>query len=196
MIDNASPLDGSYQISAVGDFLAFSRTMDDILISAVKATLLTSFIIILILWILQRSLVTGLIMIIPVAFGAAIGFGSLPLLGVELNALNGTIGVLALGLGVDYSIQLITRYREEQKKSARPEEAMRAAFARIALPLGQCALLTVAGLLVLVGLLPITAKFGIASALALLSAYLASVTVLPILIVAFDERLNIQTLKH
>lgn len=177
-----------FDLSVSGEFLAFSRTMDAIVVSAAKATGITLAIIVLLLWLVFRRLRTSLIMIIPVVLGMAAGLGILPVLNVELNALNGTIGVLAVGLGIDYAIQIMSRYREELAKGLPPAGAMRECFGHLALPLGQCALLTTAGLVVLAGLLPITGKFGIAAGLSLLTAYAAAVTVMPIITVWADER--------
>ncbi|MDP2587228.1 MAG: MMPL family transporter, partial [bacterium] len=169
--------------TTVGEFLVFSRTMDRIVVTAALASIVTFLLIFGVLWAVYRNLVASLLSLLPVLFAAAVGLGALPVLGVELNALNGTVAVLAVGLGIDYSIQMMVRYQEELKKTATPEAAMQETYGRMVWPLGQAALMTTAGLFVLTGLLPITGSFGIAAALALLAAYGAAVLVLPLIAV-------------
>lgn len=175
-------------IQPTGYFLAFSRTMDNILWSAVSATFITFAIILLFLWFIYRKFKTSLISVIPVIFGSSFGLGMLPFLNIELNALNGTIAVLAMGLGIDYSIQIMNRYLEELEKHETPVHAMRECFAHMIVPLGQCVILTTAGLFVLIGLLPITGKFGIAAAVSLITGYLGAILVMPIFAVKFVKK--------
>ncbi|MFC1600017.1 RND family transporter [Patescibacteria group bacterium] len=172
-------------IQPTGIFLAFSRTMDDVLWSAVVATFITFSIILLFLWFIYKRFRTSLISVIPVIFGSSFGLGMLPILNIELNALNGTIAVLAMGLGIDYSIQIMNRYNEELGKNETPVKAMRETFGHIIVPLFQCVVLTTAGLFVLITLLPITGKFGIAAAVSLITGYLAAILIMPILAVKF-----------
>ncbi|MFC1810280.1 RND family transporter [Patescibacteria group bacterium] len=177
-----------FNIEASGTFLAYSKTQDDIIISSTLAAWITLFIIIILLWIVYKKLKTSLITVMPIFFGAVFGLGMLPILGIELNALNGTIAVLALGLGIDYAIQIMTRYQEELDKNETPVHAMRECFAHMVAPLCKCVLLTTAGLFVLIGLLPITGKYGIAAAVSLLTGYLAAVFVMPIFAVKFIKK--------
>jgi len=151
-------------------------------------SLITVLLIIILLTLVLKSIKAALISILPVLAGVAVGLGALPILGVEFNVLNATIAVLALGLGVDYAIQMMIRYKEELGKQAEPNRAMAETFAHMAPSLGKAALMTIAGLIVLVGLLPLTGKFGVAAALAILTSYLAAVTVLPILAIKIIKK--------
>lgn len=177
-----------FEIKPTGYFLAFSRTMDDILWSAVAATFITFSIILFILWLSYKRLKTSLLAVIPILFGSSFGLGMLPFLNIELNALNGTIAVLAMGLGIDYAIQIMNRYHEELGRSGNPKTAMRECFGHMIMPLGQCVILTTAGLFVLVGLLPITGKFGIAAAVSLITGYLGAILIMPIFAVKFVKQ--------
>ncbi|MFO0702695.1 MAG: MMPL family transporter, partial [Candidatus Andersenbacteria bacterium] len=109
----AAPFLPDYHVQVAGEFLALSLTLNDSMNSATVASIVTGVFIIVLLSILYRSLVTGLITSLPTIFGAAIGMGVLPVLGIELTPLNATVAVLAVGLGIDYSIQIMARYREE-----------------------------------------------------------------------------------
>ena len=187
LLEVAKPFEPDLKTSLAGEFLGFSLTVDGSMRDATIASFAIGLIILVLLSLAYRSFKTGLIAIVPLVFGTAMGLGSLPLLHIELTPLNATVTVLALGLGVDYAIQIMARYREELRQQER-EKAMAEAFGHMLLPLGQAMLLTCAGLIVLTGLLPLTGKFGIAGSLAILAGYLAAVTVMPLLAVRFVKR--------
>ena len=81
----------------------------------------------------------------PVVLVTGLVLGSLKLLGIELNAATAVVAALSIGLGIDYAIHLLNRFREERDleiTTARTGEALSAAFvttssAFFALLLGQ-----------------------------------------------------------
>lgn len=174
-----------FEIQPTGYFMSFSKTMDDIVSTSIIAVVITVLVIMGFLFWSYRKITTMIFASIPIIFGIIFAAGMLPVLDIELNALNGTIGVLAAGLGIDYAIQMMTRYYEELLKHSSPLVAMRETFAHMVVPLAQCLSLTIAGLLVLLYLLPITGKFGIVAAVALLVCYLGAIVIMPIFAVKF-----------
>lgn len=188
-----------FKVEVSGEFLALSRTLEDSMNSATVASVATGLFIIVLLSILYRNVLTGLITSLPIVFGAAVGMGVLPVLGIELTPLNATVAVLAVGLGIDYAIQIMARYREELAKRVRDahqtgpsyqerEHAMATAFGHLAVGLGKAMLMTCAGLFALLLLLPLTGKFGIAASISIIAGYLAALTVVPTLAIRFVRR--------
>ena len=103
------------------------------------------------------------------------------------------IVVLAMGLGIDYSVQVMTRFREEYARRRDKYEAWRETMGRMVFSLGRAALLTSAGLFVLAGIMPLTGKFGVAAGSAILTAYAAAITVVPLLAVRFVNKASSPT---
>lgn len=78
-----------------------------------------------------RSAVWGLIGLFPMVIVTGLLLGTVSLLKLELNAATAIVAALSIGLGVDYAIHLIHRFREERdlaRATARTGEALFAAF--------------------------------------------------------------------
>ena len=60
---------------------------------------------------LMRSLVFGLLSIVPLTVTIVINFGIMGLLGFPLDAGTAITACIAIGIGIDYAIHYVTRYR-------------------------------------------------------------------------------------
>lgn len=65
-----------------------------------------------------RSAVAGVLVLLPLLIAVAVNFGVLGWLGIPLNIPTSLISAMAVGIGADYAIYLISRYREERRKDA------------------------------------------------------------------------------
>ena len=182
-----------YRVAFAGTFASVAISYETTIFWNVILGIATTVAIGLALLLAFRSFKIGAIAVIPIFFGLVVGMGLLPLLNVELNALNGTIVVLAMGLGIDYSVQVMTRFREEYARRRDKYEAWRETMGRMVFSLGRAALLTSAGLFVLAGIMPLTGKFGVAAGSAILTAYAAAITVVPLLAVRFVNKASSPT---
>jgi hydrophobe/amphiphile efflux-3 (HAE3) family protein len=79
----------------------------------------------ILLMILFRSITAGLISAIPLALSMAILFGLMGLLGIELNMATALLSSIMIGVGIDYTIHFLWRYREERRNGLVPQEAAR-----------------------------------------------------------------------
>jgi hydrophobe/amphiphile efflux-3 (HAE3) family protein len=78
-----------------------------------------------------RSAVWGLIGLFPMILVTGLLLGTVSFLKLELNAATAIVAAISIGLGVDYAIHLIQRFREERDLSvavSRTGEALFAAF--------------------------------------------------------------------
>jgi predicted RND superfamily exporter protein len=66
---------------------------------------------------LFRSLLAGLLVLMPLAITVVFNFGLLGWLNIPLNIPTSLISAMAVGIGADYAIYLISRYREEFQKN-------------------------------------------------------------------------------
>lgn len=87
-------------------------------------SLLISFgIVALLLTLMFRSLWIGLAGTIPIAITAMVNFGTMGLLGIPLSSATAIISGIAIGIGVDYAIHLIERYRSMRSEGLDRREA-------------------------------------------------------------------------
>jgi len=78
-----------------------------------------------------RSLVWGLVTVIPVGLVIGLELGTINILGLVLNASTAMVTAISIGLGVDYAIHLVQRFREERDlglATSRTGEALFADF--------------------------------------------------------------------
>ncbi|MCX8102936.1 MAG: MMPL family transporter [Candidatus Bipolaricaulota bacterium] len=78
-----------------------------------------------------RSVLWGVIGLFPMVLVTGVLLGTVSLLRLELNAATAIVAAISIGLGVDYAIHLMHRFREERdlaRATARTGEALFAAF--------------------------------------------------------------------
>ncbi|PKQ18400.1 MAG: hypothetical protein CVT68_03560, partial [Actinobacteria bacterium HGW-Actinobacteria-8] len=103
---------------------------------------------------------------------------------ITLNGQSqGIMFILVVGATTDYALLLVARYREELLHRRSPYDAMREAWRRSIAPISASAGTVVAGLLVLLlSDLKSNASLGPAGAIGIAAAFLASLTLLPALL--------------
>jgi len=115
--------------------------------------------------------------------------GMMGFVGFEFNAIMLGVMPVALGLGIDYGLQIQTRYVEERTAGRSPVEsatiAARTTGRALALALGT----TTVGLgSLLVAEVPPVRQFGVTAAFSVFTAMVLSLTLLIALLVTFDDR--------
>lgn len=132
---------------------------------------------------LQRSFIGGLTGLIPIAFTVLIIFGFMGLSGIPLNLATVLVGSISIGIGIDYPIHFINRLRKEFMKNKNELESLSTTLKTT----GKAILINVGavmmGFLVLVmgNLVPLQ-NFGILIAITMMSSGLATLTILPAII--------------
>lgn len=82
-----------------------------ILTGQIKSLILSVIIIILLLSLMFKKFSIGLIGSIPVVLTALISFGLMGLLNIPLSTTTALISSIAIGIGIDYAVHFIDRYR-------------------------------------------------------------------------------------
>ncbi len=83
------------------------------------SSLLSSLILVSILmWIIFRNFKLTVISLLPLSVGIALNFGIMGFLNIPLNAVTAVVASIAIGMGIDYSIHFINRYRIELEASS------------------------------------------------------------------------------
>ena len=75
--------------------------------------------------IIFRSIIAGVYLILPLGFAVLVNFGVMGLFGIPLNTPNSVSSAMGIGIGADYAIYLLYRFREELATGADFEDALR-----------------------------------------------------------------------
>jgi RND superfamily putative drug exporter len=163
--------------------------------SKINGTLLlaTALLVFVLLILIYRSPIFWLIPLISVLAAEALsrGFGYLLAeAGVTINGQTaGILGVLVFGVGTDYALLVVSRYREELRGHEDKHEAMKIALGRTGPTVVASALTVIAALLcLLLAEVNGTRGLGPVGALGVVLAALAMLTLLPALLTATGRR--------
>ena len=130
----------------------------------------------------------GVVTLLPVAFAVSWILGTMALLEIPFNVLTGMITSLTIGLGVAYSIHVSSRYTVELERQGCVRDALYTTVTGTGGALLGSAATTVLGFGTLVlAILPVLRQFGLLTALTIVYAFLASVLVLPSLLVVWTR---------
>ncbi len=131
-------------------------------------------------WITQRQPVLALVAVLPIVFVLIWVLGTMALLGIPYSLITSIITALSIGIGVDYTIHLIHRYREEFSRLRDPEQAAIRTLATTGSALLGSAMTTALGLGVLIAS-PLLAsqQFGITAAITIAYSLIVAILVVP-----------------
>jgi predicted RND superfamily exporter protein len=130
----------------------------------------------------------GAVTLLPVALSITWILGTMYLLGMPFNVLTVMITSLGIGLGVDYSIHVSTRYRLELDRAENAWDAMETTLTGTGgALLGSAATTTAAFGTLALAILPVIRQFGVIAAVSIGYSFLASVFVLPTLLLLWTR---------
>jgi predicted RND superfamily exporter protein len=108
-------LDAGITASMVGSTILQQRMTTQLLTSQLRSLGVSVIIAGAIVALLMGSFVAGLVAILPLVFAIVINFGTMGLAGMTLNIATAMISSITIGIGIDYAIHFISRYREEYR---------------------------------------------------------------------------------
>ena len=131
-------------------------------------------------WVTLRQPVLAFIAVGPIVLVLIWVLGTMALLGIPYTLITSIITALSIGIGVDYTIHVIHRYREEFSCSRNPERAAIRTLSTTGSALLGSALTTALGLGVLVASpLAASQQFGITAAITIGYSLIVSILVVP-----------------
>ena len=136
--------------------------------------------------ILFRSISLSIIGIIPNLLAASVVLGTMGLFAIPLDIMTITVAAISVGMAVDNTIHYIYRYKKELKKTDSVEKALGNAHTTTGRAIFYTATTIAAGfcILSLSNFFP-TVLFGLFTSLAMVLAFITSLTVLPNLLVKY-----------
>jgi hydrophobe/amphiphile efflux-3 (HAE3) family protein len=125
VVDRAREVGASQGLTVtVGGFGAVFAELVDAIVSGQISSLVLSFLVVGVLdalcfW----SIEAGLWSLIPLVLSVPALFGLMGWSGIELNVVTAMLSSIMIGVGVDYTIHFLWRYREERQQGMPPEAA-------------------------------------------------------------------------
>lgn len=138
----------------------------------------------ILLLIAMRSVRYAVITVIPIGLVIVWLYALMHLVGFSLNFVTATIGAVSLGVGIDYSIHLTQRFREEMVSARSKMEALRRSAGGTGVALLISASSSMAGFTIMgFAPFPLISTYGFLTAAMIALALLASLVVLPSLLI-------------
>tara|TARA_Y100001960_G_scaffold158211_1_gene166334 strand:- start:962 stop:3847 length:2886 start_codon:yes stop_codon:yes gene_type:complete len=181
-IFSISNQEDQYKISITGGHVLTSITVNEIQSTQISSTLLSVVLAAIVLTIIYRNLELGLIATLPTILATIWILATMWQAGITLNVLTVMVTALTVGLGIDYAIHIVERYREERiHKSER--QALESTIMLTGSAILISGLTTVCGFAVLfLSPMPLVRNFGIITAATIVYSVIIAIFVLPSMI--------------
>jgi len=183
-------IEGDEDVDFVGGFgvvlaeLAHSVVNGQVLSLAIAVVLIG-----VLLMILFRSIAAGLIATVPLGVSIVTLFGLMGILSIELNVAVAMLSSIMIGVGVDYTIHFLWRYREERQQGLEEKESVRKTLTTTGRGIVFNALSVVIGFVVLIvsGFMPVR-FFGFLVVVSILSCLIGALVLVPSLCLVVKPR--------
>lgn len=150
--------------------------MNSIIFSILAVFLITAF--------MFRSVVAGIFNIIPIAVALLLNFGIMAVLGFPLDVSTALSSGIVIGVGIDYTIHFLSKYRLENSKLHDSRLATTRTMATTGRAIVFNALGVIAGFMVLYSSnFPANQQMGGLVSLSMFTCFLAAMTILPALLI-------------
>ena len=179
----------SFKITGV--FVLYNNLLQSLFDSQIKTIALVFALIFAMFLFIFRSISLSILALIPNILPSLLILGIMGLAKIPLDLMTITIAAIAIGIGVDNAIHYIHRYRSEFKVDQDYLATMYRSHASIGLAMFYTSITVAIGFLVLAlsNFIP-SIYFGVFTAIAMLSAVLANLTLLPKLILLFKPKIQ------
>ncbi len=181
---------GNTDVTITGLMVLTIETVDSLQQNMINSTVIAIILAAIILIILYRNVLLGLMPPIPVVLCSLWIVGTMFLLTISLNILTVMVTALTIGLGIDYSIHVMERFREEREKRGKGiQQSVHTTIMSTGTALTISAVTTILGFGVLIfSPMPIAQQFGIITAITIIYSFLAAVLILPVILIAWAKR--------
>ncbi len=144
--------------------------------------------ILIVILVLFRSIKYGFTPMTTIIFGSLWAMGYVGLIGMGLTSQTSGVLSMIMGIGIDFGIQVVTRYRLELEGRT-PREAMTVSLNNVLVPMSTTTLAALIGFQAMsLGKLTFLADMGTIMAYGVVASMFAAITVVPALIVIIDNK--------
>ena len=176
-------LPGSVSYHVTGENLMINRAAESLFASQVESLIILISIIMVIMSVLYTSVLAGLVSLLPNMIPVVFNFGIMGLFEIPLNPGTATVAAIAVGIAVDDTIHLMTRYAEQCRKEPDQKIAAQNTVRSQAVPVISTSISLALGFGVLYfSGFQIVAQFGLLAALTMIYALLSDLLVTPVVL--------------
>lgn len=178
--------------TSLGGEVIEGQVMDKTIPAEMSKTTSISLVgILVVILVLFRSARYGLTPLTTIILGSMWAMGYVGLIGMGLSSQTSGVLSMIMGIGIDFGIQVVTRYRLELRDKI-PEEAMALTLNRVIIPMSTTTIAALIGFQAMsLGKLTFLADMGTIMSYGVAACMAAAVTAVPALIIIFDT-LNIK----
>lgn len=157
---------------------------DLILEGQIKSLVLSLIIVIVLLSFMFKTLKAGLIGATPILITALISFGVMGLIGIALNTTTALLSSITIGIGIDYAVHFIDRYRVNIRKNGDFELAIQQTMHHSGRAIVFNAAVVIAGFMVLLfSVFPPNRELGALVSMNMFTSFVGTLTIMVLIII-------------
>ncbi|MEG3619535.1 MMPL family transporter [Magnetovibrio sp. PR-2] len=175
------PENVTYQFT--GENLMINRAAESLFSSQIESLAILIVLILFIMTTLYTSIVAGVISLVPNLIPVVFNFGVMGLFEIPLNPGTATVAAIAVGIAIDDTIHLMTRYAEICRQETDQKKAAKLTVRSQAVPVVSTSISLALGFGILaISNFQIVAQFGFLAAATMMYALLSDLLVTPIIL--------------
>jgi predicted RND superfamily exporter protein len=169
--------------------LIYKHLDDNLVKTQIVSLVITAGLVIVMITLQFRSIVAGILGVVPLGFTVLTNFGVMSYLGVPIDTATVLVGSIAIGIGIDYTIHFLWRLRAEAARHHGQLEVLDATLETTGRAILVNASTVGLGFLVLIlaSVVPLQ-RLGWLTSLTMVSSAFAAICVLPALILVLKPR--------
>lgn len=181
----------NFKIEFTGIPSIYHKLNSSLIRSQYSSLIIAIILVLIIVGIMLRSFQKGVFAAIPIVTTIIILLGFMGITGIPLDIATVLVGSIALGIGIDYSIHVISGFNNHLKESNNAEEALRETLKISGKAVIINAASVAAGFLVLLfsQMLPFQ-HFGLLIAISMFGSGMGALTLLPVLLILSGRKLT------
>ncbi len=192
-IINEIPAPTGVKVSLAGQTISMPIVKQSLGSDMVKTSRLSLIGILILLLLLFRSIRFGLTPLATIGIGILWAFGYIGFIGMGMNSATSGVISMIMGIGIDFGIQTVSRFRQELKKAS-PEKAMDITLSSIFMPMATTTMAALIGFKAMGwGELTMMGDMGIMMSYGIAACFLAAITVVPAILVIGERLTNKKT---
>jgi uncharacterized protein len=181
------------KVSVAGQDLALSVVKQSLTSDMVKTSRISLIGILIVLFLLFKSVRYGLTPLATIGIGVLWAFGFIGFIGMGMNPATSGVISMIMGIGIDFGIQTVTRFRQELKKKD-AEGAMNVTLNAVFMPMSTTTLAALIGFQAMsFGELTVMADMGAMMSYGIAACFLAAITIVPAIVVIGERLTNRET---
>ncbi|MGM0508083.1 MAG: efflux RND transporter permease subunit, partial [Fusobacteriota bacterium] len=156
---------------------------DLILEGQIRSLVMSLFIVIILISLMFKSLSAGIIGAIPITITALVNFGVMGFTGIPLSSTTALLSSIAVGIGIDYAIHFLERYRISALDQEKPEDIAKDTMEHTGKAILFNALVVVSGFSVLIfSVFPPNRELGILASMNMFITFIITLTTMLVII--------------